>query len=79
MALSCLIRYLRWRVIEHLQMGSMLLGHGHIVKYLDKAKVMKYVALEPNTCMHPEIRLAANAGGYNEVDRTFVHNPFLRR
>ncbi|KAL4065596.1 hypothetical protein V8B97DRAFT_2025732 [Scleroderma yunnanense] len=47
-------------------------GHGHTVKYLDRAKVTKYVALEPNIDMHPEIRRAAHAGGYNEVDGTFA-------
>ena len=51
---------------------TIISGHGHTVKYLDRAKITKYVALEPNVHMHSEIRLAANAGGYNEVDDTLV-------
>ncbi|KAG6830707.1 hypothetical protein H0H92_015183 [Tricholoma furcatifolium] len=43
-------------------------GHGHTVKYLDRKSVTKYVALEPNTLMHPQIRAAANSAGFVESD-----------
>jgi SAM-dependent methyltransferase len=47
-------------------------GHGHTVNYLDRSKVTKYVALEPNTLMHSEIRALANAAGYSESDGTLL-------
>jgi len=43
-------------------------GHGHTVNYLDRERVQKYIALEPNTLMHPHIRQRANASGYMESD-----------
>jgi SAM-dependent methyltransferase len=39
-------------------------GHGHSAKYLDKNKVTKYVALEPNPFMHDIIRQKALAAGF---------------
>jgi len=47
-------------------------GHGHTVGYLDRDKVTKYLALEPNTRMHPHIRTSASAAGFNEEDGTLV-------
>lgn len=47
-------------------------GHGHNIKYLDSARVTKYVALEPNVLMHPEIRRAAGAAGLNEADGNLI-------
>ncbi|GLB42905.1 putative methyltransferase domain containing protein [Lyophyllum shimeji] len=47
-------------------------GHGHTVHYLDKSRVTKYVALEPNVLMHPYIRSAANTAGYNESEGTLL-------
>ncbi|KAG8833709.1 hypothetical protein FRC17_010172, partial [Serendipita sp. 399] len=35
-----------------LELGA---GHGHNCKYLDKRKVTKYIALEPNPYMHERI------------------------
>ena len=48
------------------------LGHGHTVGYLDRNKVTKYLALEPNTRMHPHIRTFANGAGFNEEDGSLV-------
>jgi SAM-dependent methyltransferase len=42
-------------------------GFGHTVKYLDRTKVQKYIALEPNTRMHAEIRAKAVAAGFSEA------------
>lgn len=47
-------------------------GHGHTVKYLDHDKITKYVAIEPNELMHPEIRKVANAAGYTEAAGTLL-------
>ncbi|KAF7350986.1 Methyltransferase-like protein 7B [Mycena sanguinolenta] len=47
-------------------------GHGHTVNYLDRTVVTKYVALEPNTLMHPRIREMAAAVGFNEPDGTLL-------
>ncbi|CAL1702745.1 unnamed protein product [Somion occarium] len=41
-------------------------GHSHTVKYLPADKVTKYVALEPNTLMHDEIRKLASEYGFTE-------------
>ena len=40
--------------------------------YLDRDKVTKYLALEPNTQMHPRIRTSANGAGFNEEDGTLL-------
>ncbi|KAJ6497521.1 hypothetical protein C8R45DRAFT_865355 [Mycena sanguinolenta] len=47
-------------------------GHGHTVNYLDRTVVAKYIALEPNTLMHPRIREMAAAAGFNESDGTLL-------
>ncbi|KAF7986732.1 hypothetical protein HWV62_20290 [Athelia sp. TMB] len=47
-------------------------GFGHTAKHLDRTKVTKYVALEPNVIMHPKIRKAAAAAGFNEADGTLL-------
>lgn len=49
-----------------------LQGHGYTVKYLDTARVTKYVALEPNALMHNDIRRAAEAAGFTEAAGTFI-------
>ncbi len=49
-----------------------LLFFATTVNYLDRQKVSKYVALEPNTLMHGEIRTLANRVGYTETDGTLV-------
>jgi hypothetical protein len=50
----------------------MLLGHGHSVAYLNRARVSRYIALEPNVLMHEQIRAIANAAGYHESAGTLV-------
>ncbi|KAF7789148.1 hypothetical protein EIP86_000085 [Pleurotus ostreatoroseus] len=51
-------------------------GHGHLAKYLDREKVMKYVATEPNTAMHAEIRKHAAEVGFTEADGSLVVLPY---
>ncbi|KAG5718611.1 Methyltransferase-like protein 7B [Termitomyces sp. T112] len=43
-------------------------GHGHSVNYLDRKLVSRYIALEPNTFMHPHIRAIASKAGFVESD-----------
>ncbi|KAL0948387.1 hypothetical protein HGRIS_010969 [Hohenbuehelia grisea] len=47
-------------------------GHGHTINYLDRSKITKYVALEPNTLMHHEIRARATEAGYSETNGTLL-------
>ena len=47
-------------------------GHGHAAGYLDRNKVTKYLALEPNARMHPYIRTSASGAGFNEEDGSLV-------
>ncbi|THU98989.1 hypothetical protein K435DRAFT_777179 [Dendrothele bispora CBS 962.96] len=47
-------------------------GLGHIIKYLDRSKVTKYIALEPNICMHSEIRSKASSYGFTESNGNFL-------
>ncbi|KZP22885.1 hypothetical protein FIBSPDRAFT_786565 [Athelia psychrophila] len=47
-------------------------GYGHTAKYLDRCRVTKYVALEPNAMMHQGIRTAAEAAGFTEADGTLL-------
>ncbi|KIM43895.1 hypothetical protein M413DRAFT_442966 [Hebeloma cylindrosporum] len=47
-------------------------GHGHSVLYLNRARVSRYIALEPNVLMHEHIRANANAAGYHESAGTLV-------
>jgi SAM-dependent methyltransferase len=42
-------------------------GHGHTLKYLDRSRVTKYVAVEPNTGMHTKILQAATEAGFDEA------------
>lgn len=51
---------------------TFLTGYGHTAKYLDRLKVTKYVALEPNAIMHPGIRRAAESAGFTEADGTLL-------
>jgi hypothetical protein len=46
------------------------------VNYLDWSKVTRYVALEPNTLMHPNIRATANAAGFSESAGTLLILPY---
>ena len=43
-------------------------GHGHTLKYLDKSKVTRYIALEPNALLHDKIREAAHEAGFPPSD-----------
>jgi hypothetical protein len=52
------------------------IGHGHTIDYLNRKKVTKYIALEPNTRMHPRIRERANAAGYTEENGTLLLLPY---
>lgn len=52
------------------------IGYGHTARYLDHAKVTKYIALEPNELMHSEIRQRANAAGWTEGEGTLVILPY---
>ncbi|KAJ7119598.1 S-adenosyl-L-methionine-dependent methyltransferase [Mycena epipterygia] len=52
-----------------LDLGS---GHGHTANYLDRTKVTKYVAVEPNTLMQPDIRAKAQAAGFSEADGSLL-------
>ncbi|EJF55520.1 hypothetical protein DICSQDRAFT_130574, partial [Dichomitus squalens LYAD-421 SS1] len=50
--------------------------HGHTALYLDHTKVTKYVALEPNVLMHPEIRTTAAKKGFTEEAGTLLILPY---
>lgn len=52
-----------------LELGA---GHGHTLKYLDKNRVTKYIALEPNDLMHPFIRDLGQLNGFRESDGTLL-------
>jgi hypothetical protein len=47
-------------------------GYGHSIKYFAPSKVVKYIAIEPNTRMHPIIRQKANAAGFSEENGTLL-------
>ncbi|KAJ7675464.1 S-adenosyl-L-methionine-dependent methyltransferase [Mycena rosella] len=47
-------------------------GHGYTAPYLDRAKCTKYIALEPNVLMHPQIRARAHAAGFSEADGSLL-------
>ncbi|KIK59713.1 hypothetical protein GYMLUDRAFT_59850 [Collybiopsis luxurians FD-317 M1] len=47
-------------------------GFGHTIQYLDRSKVARYVALEPNTQMHPGLRQAAEKQGYHESEGSLI-------
>jgi len=49
-----------------------LAGHGHSIQYLDRTKVSRYIALEPNVLMHKRIRAKANEAGFHESDGTLI-------
>ncbi|TBU39213.1 hypothetical protein BD309DRAFT_929379 [Dichomitus squalens] len=51
-------------------------GHGQTALYLDPTKVTKYVALEPNTLMHPKIRITAAKNGFTEETGTLLILPY---
>ncbi|KAH7925389.1 S-adenosyl-L-methionine-dependent methyltransferase [Leucogyrophana mollusca] len=47
-------------------------GHGHAVNYLNRSRVTKYVAVEPNVHMHDKIRHIAHAAGYDESSKSLT-------
>lgn len=48
------------------------IGHGVSALYLDRTKVTKYVAVEPNLAMHDHIRRTAASAGFTEDDGSLV-------
>ncbi|KAI0942370.1 hypothetical protein AcW1_003014 [Taiwanofungus camphoratus] len=59
-----------------LSLPQPLVGHGHTVNYLDRERVTKYIALEPNCLMHAEIRKLATAAGFTESSGTLLILPY---
>ncbi|KZT56538.1 hypothetical protein CALCODRAFT_435645 [Calocera cornea HHB12733] len=51
-------------------------GHGHSLKYMQRAKISKYYALEPNTDMWPGLRKALVEAGYSEEKGDAVILPY---
>jgi hypothetical protein len=49
-----------------------LAGFGLSIQYFDRARVSRYIALEPNTLMHNQIRAKANEAGFHESDGTLI-------
>ncbi|KAK7062669.1 hypothetical protein VNI00_000157 [Paramarasmius palmivorus] len=47
-------------------------GYGHTIQYLDRNRVTRYVALEPNVFMHPKLRQVANQYGYTETNGSLL-------
>ncbi|KAL1753674.1 S-adenosyl-L-methionine-dependent methyltransferase [Schizophyllum commune] len=47
-------------------------GHGVSALYLDRTKVTKYLAVEPNVAMHDHIRRTAASAGFAEDDGSLV-------
>ncbi|EJD41915.1 hypothetical protein AURDEDRAFT_68209 [Auricularia subglabra TFB-10046 SS5] len=47
-------------------------GHGHTASYLDRSKVTRYVALEPNKAFHGHIRRVAEENGFLESNHTLL-------
>ncbi|KZV80113.1 hypothetical protein EXIGLDRAFT_687798 [Exidia glandulosa HHB12029] len=47
-------------------------GHGHTAHYLDRAKVTRYVPLEPNPRFHAHIREHAREAGFVEADGSLL-------
>jgi len=51
-------------------------GHGHSLKYMQREKITKYYALEPNTDMWPGLRKAIVEAGLSEEDGSAVLLPY---
>ncbi|PPR01765.1 hypothetical protein CVT24_001805 [Panaeolus cyanescens] len=69
------IREIKRGLIEANAYGVVLdigAGHGHTARYLNQARVTRYVALEPNKLMHSEIRARANEAGFFESDGRLI-------
>jgi len=47
-------------------------GYGLTIKYVDRNKVTKYVAVEPNLQMHDQLRATAATFGFTEADETLL-------
>ncbi|KAJ7911568.1 S-adenosyl-L-methionine-dependent methyltransferase [Mycena leptocephala] len=47
-------------------------GHGYTANYLDRTKVSKYIAVEPNALMHTHICEKAQTAGFSEADGSLV-------
>ena len=51
-------------------------GFGLSIRYFDRTRVTRYIALEPNILMHNHIRAKANEAGFHESDGTLIILPF---
>jgi Methyltransferase domain len=51
---------------------NILIGHGNSIRYFDRTRVSRYIALEPNVLMHKRIREKANEAGFHESDGTLI-------
>jgi len=51
-------------------------GHGHSLKYMQRERITKYYALEPNTNMWPGLRKALVRAGFSEEDGSAVILPY---
>ncbi|KAJ6593350.1 S-adenosyl-L-methionine-dependent methyltransferase [Mycena capillaripes] len=60
------------RTLAEIILPAPLAAHAQTVNYLDRTVVTKYIALEPNTLMHPRLRQTAAAAGYTEADGTLL-------
>ncbi|KAH7914917.1 S-adenosyl-L-methionine-dependent methyltransferase [Hygrophoropsis aurantiaca] len=56
-----------------LELGA---GYGHTIQYLNKSRVTKYVAVEPNVHMHDQLRCVAHAAGYTESSGSLLILPY---
>jgi len=55
-----------------MDVNTLLPGVGHSIKYLDRRRVKRYIALEPNVLMHKFIRARADEHGYSESDGSLI-------
>ena len=55
-----------------MRISFFLAGYGHSIQYFDRARVSRYIALEPNVLMHTLIRTKANEAGFHESDGTLI-------
>lgn len=65
----CSLPCFGWRGVMRFSLKQ---GHGHTIDYLDRHRVTKYVAVEPNVLMHGKIRETAASAGYDEAKGTLL-------
>ena len=69
------VRRFARRVIEKCKGGYgliLIIGHGVSALYLDRAKVTRYVVVDPNVAMHEHIRRTAVRVGPTEGDGSLI-------